>query len=246
MWVWGHQHTDWKSSASLRGVSLNSQDIFEPAGRSVAKSLFTFAFHPPPTARGAYVPTRSQTQQSIWEKAPAKGQRRKHASEMKQGAWCTTVDVWGYMRGFSRCKDGGRKLEGVTGEGEGRLVCTELCEASLVACLSPCVCVWMCVWMCVWCLVYYSFQKQPQSQNQHSGEDWVEKGGILKLIYPVSVRVHHSTQGPSCPRWHTHTNTHSDTHSIAFLSSVSNETPTDLYDTNDNTQLSLLCDTVRP
>lgn len=76
----------------------------------MAKSLFTFAFHPPPTAQRAYVPTRSQTQQSIWKKSPAKGQKCKYASEMKQAG---DVQLWtceGCMRRFSGCK-GGRKLE---------------------------------------------------------------------------------------------------------------------------------------
>lgn len=75
---------------------------------------------------------------------------------------------------------------------------------------------------------------------------------ILKLICPVSVRVHRSTQSSSCSLWHAHTHTthHTytqwHTHSIAFLSSVSNGTPGDPCDTNNSTQRGLLCDTTQP
>lgn len=74
-----------KAPQSCAGVSFNSPGIFKLARRSMVKSVFTFAFRPPATAQGAYVPTRSQTQQSIWKKSPAKGQKCKYAFEMKQG-----------------------------------------------------------------------------------------------------------------------------------------------------------------
>lgn len=98
-------------------------------------------------------------------------------------------------------------------------------------------------WEVVSCFIY--------STNPVCGTEHCVKGNreILKLICPVSVRVHRSTQSSSCSPWHAHTlltYTQRHTHSIAFLSSVSNGTPGDPCDTNNSAQRGLLCDTVQP
>lgn len=100
--------------------------------------------------------------------------------------------------------------------------------------------IFMCTMFSVLFITETTSEPEPALRRTLSGEERDFKAHLSSFCQGASFNP--GTFLPSLA----HTNTHSDTHSIAFLSSVSNETPTDLYDTNNSTQRSLLCDTVRP
>ena len=188
-----------KSSASLRRLSLNSWDIFKPAGRSVAKSLFTFAFHPPPTARRE----RMFPHALRHNKASGKKLQPKGEDALTHPKWHKVRDV------FLRIVTGLCAHVQWVWRRTSEFKAWREKEKGRFVCVCVCVCVSECVYVTGGWLVVYSFHKQPHRQRQRIRRACREgEEGILRLICPASVRVHHSTQGPSCPPAYTHTHTH--------------------------------------
>lgn len=160
---------------------------------------------------------------------------------MKQDAWCVLLRMCeGCMRRFGGCKEGGRKLEFEAWREERReiSVCLRWDERGGISVL---VCEWVRVCVCEVfdCFTYCRFSLKARTSTQEN--TGTRRGAIfyfLKLICPLSVGLHYSTRRPPpCPPWYRHKHTNSDAHTQ--YSSLSNESPEDLSDTNNSTQISV-------
>ncbi len=112
--------------------------------------------------------------------------------------------------------------------------------------LHVCVCVRLCVCdgrlFSVLLIPQTTSKPEPTLRGPLSEEEGDFEAHLSSLCQGASFNP--GTFLPSLT--HTHTHTKSDTHSIAFLSSASNENPKDLHDTNNSTQHCVLGETVCP
>lgn len=232
-----HQHsTDCKFTASLCELSLNSQDIFKPAGSSVAKNLYShlLSTHHPQLGLERMFPHTLRHNKASGKMLPPKG---KDVSTHPKWNKMRDVFLWmceGCMRRFGGCKAGERENRSLkhNGKREGRLVCAwgEVRRACwhFCVCARPCVCERV-RWEAVECFTYCRNSLKARTSTQENTD--TRRGAIFKAhLSTLCQFASFKTETP--PPWYRHKHTQWHTQS----SSVSNESPEDLSD-NNSTQI---------